>query len=117
MLGHECRQLGNQLGTAAELQVCLYSALGRGHEELVQSSECRLEEVHARDVQQCRSAPQAERLTQRVRGPGGVVGKRGPSVRDQPLEAGHVDGIRVDQQAVAGRMRLDHHLRQPPDAA
>ena len=114
MLGHECGQLGNQLGTAAELQVGLYPAFGRGQPEFVQSGECRLEELHPRDVQHCRSTPQAERLAQRARGSGGVVGKRGPSVRDQSLEEGYVNGARVDQQSVAGRMRLDHHLRQRP---
>jgi hypothetical protein len=40
MLGHECRQLADLLGTEAELQVCLDPALDPGQSELFQPGEC-----------------------------------------------------------------------------
>jgi len=71
MLGHECRQLGDQLGTAAELQVCLDAVLDGGQPELFQPGAHWLEELHLGDVEQHRTAPQAERLAQGTGGPDG----------------------------------------------
>mgnify|MGYP003693772767 CR=1 FL=1 len=75
----ERRELGDQVRPTAEPQLCTDPVFYRSQPELVEPRDGRLEELLVEDVQQCWSPPEAESVSQRLRGGSRIAGQLGTS--------------------------------------
>jgi DNA-binding MarR family transcriptional regulator len=106
----ECLQLGDV--RPAECKPGLHLVLDHAEASFGEAGDMPASEVGVGDVGECRPAPQAEGLGERVRGPGGILGAQGPAPDDEAVEPHEVDGVIVNGQPIAGRVRFDHEVGQ-----
>ena len=94
MLGDERLELAHELAMAAIREVRINRVLERAQPQLLQPPDRRRGERLVGDVGQRRPVPERERLAS-------------GAIRDEPLEAAHVEVVRRDAQLVAAPARED----------
>ncbi len=102
---HERLQLGDELGTTAEIELRLDATFDRVLTQLAEARRLRLDEGLVLEVGERRAPPERERRAQRC-GTRPRVCARG--AREQPLELVQVELIRCDSEHVAGTACLQH---------
>ena len=94
-----------------ELDLGLQPILERGQPELVEPGDLVLQERLEREVGECRSAPEGQRVAER----GSPLRRRErPRVAHEPLEAPRVDRPRFDVEHVPRRAGLDRLAAEHP---
>ena len=102
MLSDQRLQVLDHLGMAAERELGVDQLLERGDPEVIQACHLRLRERLERELRERLAAPQRQRLLERGHGRlGASRGQLRAPLRDEPLEAVRVEGLRVERQLVA----------------
>jgi hypothetical protein len=105
VLFDQALQLGNEARTLAERELRLDPLLDRLEPKLLQPPDLRLRERLERQILQCRPTPQRQGGPQLVRP---IAPLRPSCVRDEPLEPGEIEPLRVDAQHVAPCRGREH---------
>ena len=117
VLAGEPRQLADELGVHAELELRLDPLFEGSQVKLVEPARLRLCERLEGKVSQGRAMPELERVAQAS---GALARGCVAHLECEPLEAARVDRVRRDAEHVAGRTGLEElgaeHPAQPRDA-
>src|SRR5215216_2462811 len=105
MLGDERLELGNDVGVAPELEVCLDPLLDREGPALFESSDLSLRERFEREIGERRTAPERECLAQEI----GCLLRVAviecvPAVCEQLLEVVEIEAAGLESKQVAGAL-------------
>jgi HEAT repeat protein len=105
-------QLGHELAVPAQLQIGLQAQLQRPHPHFLQVGDVRPEQPADGDVGQGGTAPQRQRLRERLGRPGVLTAGQLLLAPDpEPVELAGVDRGGLDDQTVARRVGLDELVR------
>src|SRR6266508_1456153 len=105
MFPDEALQLRNKLGMVSQREVRLDPLLECAESLLLQACALPPGKADRVELGQRSAAPEGERLSQLLRGPGRLLH---PRLRDQPLEALQVELAFLHPNQVAGRLGHDH---------
>ena len=111
VLSDERLELADELGAGTLLEVGVDALLERVEPQLRQPADLARRERLEGKVRQGRAAPERERVAQQL---GARARLESPCTDDELLEAAQVEGVGVDLDAVAGRLRDERVRRQNP---
>ena len=118
LLGHRLLETPDDGAVAAEGQLGVEAVFHDGGPALLESHDHRLDRDLAGQPGEGRAPPEGEGFVEAVEGGGDVARLGRPAtLLGQRLEAEHVDGVALDPQEVAGRLRRQDPGRAPGGAA
>ena len=113
MLGHKALELGDELAVFSELQIGLDPVLEGGHAKFLEPDDLGLREGFPDKICKGGATPDFECGPQDLGCGRSVAGrKRRASLLTEPDECEQVDRVRLDDEPVARRSRLERPVRQ-----